>query len=137
MYKRCPKIYSSSPSIPYCPCNPTQPISGAIPESLRIKENVCAVKPTDTSLVTSIPVLVVSDTTPVQVGTTSASRTIQQRATNTINASLNPYDPNIRFNSYFPAPPLPYVCPVRIPTYDALVKPCVPITRFQGSAPGR
>lgn len=125
---------------PFIPCCPSNPGSGhSIPESVRIQSLSCEVRAnTSESANTNIPLVVVNNT-PVDVGTTRASFTSQQRVTTVLNGALNPYDPNTRFNQYFPAPPIPLACPVRIPSNEPLpsIRPCVGVALFKGSAIGR
>lgn len=44
-----------------------------------------------------------------------------------------------RFAQYFPPTPRPYVCPERLPSNEPAApdRPCIPITRFEGSRIGR
>jgi hypothetical protein len=72
----------------------------------------------------------------VPVQTTSASITTQQRASSVAAMESDPYNPATRFAAYFPAPPIPYICPERLPNNEP--KPstrlCVGFTRFASSA---
>jgi hypothetical protein len=79
------------------------------------------------------------DTATATVGTVPASVTLR-RVTQQIQINeSDPYNPVTRFAKYFPAPPLPYVCPERLPSNEPLPPEtvCMPPQRFQGSAPGR
>lgn len=78
-------------------------------------------------------------TAPVAVGTVPASATLRRAVQQTQINESDPYNPVTRFAKYFPAPPLPYVCPERLPSNEPLppTTECIPPQRFQGSAPGR
>jgi hypothetical protein len=118
-------------------CPPSKQYTSTIvgPESMRMIKEQCptAVVATQNGPV-RVPVPVGSPLPFVDVGTTSASTTTIQRQTIVANAGYNPYDPILRFSQYFPTPPLPYICPVRIPSNEP--KPtsvCLPISHFPGS----
>lgn len=72
----------------------------------------------------------------VPVQTMPASITTQQRALSVTAVESDPYNPATRFAQYFPAPPIPYICPERIPNNYPLpsTRPCVGFTRFASSA---
>ncbi len=72
----------------------------------------------------------------VPVQTMPASITTQQRAISVAAVESDPYNPATRFAQYFPAPPIPYICPERIPNNYPLpsTRPCVGVTRFASSA---
>ena len=65
----------------------------------------------------------------------AASKTTQQRALSVTQQESDSYNPDTRFSQYFPAPPIPYQCPERIPNNYPLpsTAPCLPIQRFQPS----
>ena len=71
----------------------------------------------------------------VDVVTNSASVTVKQTASIILSKESDPYNPDTRFAKYFPAPPLPYQCPARLPNNDPLpsTRGCIDIQRFQGS----
>jgi hypothetical protein len=150
MYK-CYKN-TTRPSIPFC-CDKTPQVSAdpkGYPESMRLSgceqaivtvnnSQSClytvTIKPTDNLPPNKILVPVTSQQPIVDVGTTSASQTIAQKKNAVIFRESDPYNPATRFNKYFPAPPIPYQCPERIPNNDPKpsTAPCLPIQRFQGS----
>jgi len=72
----------------------------------------------------------------VSVQTMPASITTQQRALSVAAVESDPYNPATRFAAYFPAPPIPYICPERLPNNDPKpsTRPCIGITRFASSA---
>jgi hypothetical protein len=80
-----------------------------------------------------------SSSAPVVVGTVPASATVRKTVEQIKRNEVDPYNPVTRFSKYFPAPPLPYVCPERLPSKEPIpsTPECIPIQRFQGSAPGR
>jgi len=135
-----------------CPSrwNSIEGLHSAIPESMRISAGACnpssfqystfvTVPSGDmNSLLTSVPIVAGGPIPYVDVGTTSASATTNQRGLNVVNAATNPYDPATRFSQYVPALPRPYIssiCPVRTPSNEPLPssKPCIPITHFPNS----
>jgi len=146
MYKRythgCAPVPNKS-SVPYC-----RPISshgsGAIPESVRMATgcNYAWIQTVTTNTCDPKPIIVSTIVNPgapyplVPVGTTPASRTIQQQKQILENDASNPYNPETRFSQYFPAPPIPYCPPMRVPNNDPKpsTRECVPIRRFQGSS---
>jgi hypothetical protein len=161
MYRRpCAPTQWKKDSIPYCP--PTPSPGSAITESERMILNqpsfawvtaqigptcIVDVPPQQSTIgsagsgtVTTRRVLVpVAPAAPmpyVQVGTTPASLTTQQRVSDVNTQAYNPYDPASRFTQYFPPAPIPYICPMRMPNNDPKpsTRVCVPITRFHGSA---
>lgn len=121
-------------------CKPI--ISNATPmsESERMTKNRCAeyiVKPTPAS---SCEIYEKQITIPVTPGMSIPYTEVKNNpasATISINASTSEdvYDPVDRFRKYFPPPPIPYQCPVRIPNNYPLpsTQPCIPFVRFQGS----
>ena len=117
--------------------NSIEGVATAIPESARIVTERCSpmlvtVQSGGTAQQVRVPVTPGAPIPYVNVGTTPASMTTYQRVNNVVNVAL---DPAARFSQYFPAPPLPLVCPVRIPSNDpkASVRPCIPISRFPNS----
>lgn len=74
----------------------------------------------------------------VEVGTTPESVTTANRG---LAAQQTPATTTVdsRFAQYFPPAPRPYVCPERLPSNEPAApdRPCVPITRFEGSRVGR
>jgi hypothetical protein len=74
----------------------------------------------------------------VEVGTTPESVTTANRG---LAAQQTPVTTTVdsRFAQYFPPAPRPYVCPERLPSNEPAApdRPCVPITRFEGSRVGR
>ena len=72
----------------------------------------------------------------VPVQTMPASITTQQRAISVAAVESDPYNPATRFSQYFPAPPIPYICPERLPNNGPKpsTRPCVGFTRFASSA---
>ncbi len=78
-------------------------------------------------------------TAPVTAGTVPASATLRRLTQQAQINESDPYNPITRFTKYFPPAPLPYVCPERLPSNEPLpsTAECIPIQRFQGSAPGR
>lgn len=120
-------------TIPCCPKIVGQ--GSAIPESARMASEVCGISYVNQSTIknpTGTPLIV------VQVGTTAASITTQERANNIINAANDPYNPATRFSQYFPPEPIPYVAPVciRIPNNEAKpsTTPCIPLQRYESTA---
>jgi hypothetical protein len=124
---------------------------GAIPESLRINKSVCggawvsvpvgttecpAAQPYVSTIDAGniqksfIPVNPGSPMPQVNVGTVPASTTSRQRGE---AASGN--NPANRFAVYFPAPPIPYQCPERLPSLEPMpsTRPCLPPVLFHGS----
>lgn len=126
-------------------CTPGIADPGAIPESARMTAEQCATMVVTTLAHTpcsaanrvtqDVPVVPGSSIPVMPVMSIPASVTIQQKAADAVFNESNPYDPATRFSQYFPAPPLPYVCPERIPTNEPKpsTAPCLPIQRFQGS----
>ena len=136
-------------------CEKTQADTYTIPESMRMKKEVCSVAivtvpaVVDCSQTVStiqntsglppnkieVPVLPGSPIPVVEIGTISASVTVSKNARTVLSAEYNQYDPGSRFRQYFPPPPIPYQCPVRIPTNEPKpsLLPCVSIQRFKGS----
>lgn len=147
MYKRytygCPPVTNKS-SAPYC--RPiSSPGSGAIPESARMAVAPCKyawIQSTTSDPCNPQPVVISTIVSPgapypiVAVGTTPASITMQQQKQTLANVVSNPYNPEVRFAQYFPAPPIPYCPPTRVPNNDPKpsTRECVPIRRFQGSS---
>jgi hypothetical protein len=147
MYKRyghgCPPVPIIS-SVLYC-CPVSSPSSGAKPESARMVVAPCKyawIQSATSDPCNPQPVVLSTIVSPgapyplVPVGTTPASKTIQQQKQILVNDASNPYNPETRFAQYFPAPPIPYCPPTRIPNNDPKpsTRPCVPIQRFQGSS---
>jgi len=136
-------------------CEKPQPDTYTIPESMRMKKEVCSVAIVTVPTVTDcthtvstiqttsslpptkleVPVLPGSPIPVVEIGTTSASVTVSKNARTVLSAEYNQYNPGSRFRQYFPTPPVPYQCPVRIPTNEPKpsLAPCTSIQRFQGS----
>ena len=152
MYSR--KCYNSQPntrSIPYVPkLVPTENQTKTVPESVRISREICATavvtvppplpcygSPIASPITTKLPIPVIPGY-PVpltEVGTTPASLTTLQKSQFTWTAAQNPYNPDTRFTQYFPPAPVPYQCPIRVPSQDPKpsVLTCQPIRNFQGS----
>ena len=147
MYKRyghgCPPVPNKS-SVPYC-CPVSSPGSGAIPESARITVAPCKyawIQSSTSDPCNPQPVVISTIVSPgapyplVPIGTTPASKTMQQQKQILANDVSNPYNPETRFAQYFPAPPIPYCPPTRVPNNDPKpsTRECVPIRLFQGSS---
>jgi hypothetical protein len=143
MYKRNTYPVNNQRSVPYCPPL-ASPGPGGIPESSRITTEQCGiawVQTVTTNPCNPQPVVISTIVTPgapmplVNVTSTPASATIQKQKQIIANNVSDPYNPDTRFAQYFPAPPLPYVCPVRLPSNEppASLQTCQPIRRFQGS----
>ena len=147
MYKRythgCSPVPTKS-SIPYC-CPVPSPGHGAIPESARISVEPCAfawIQTTSTDPCNPRHIMISTIVSPgtsypvMNVGTTPASQTIQQQKQILANIVSDPYNPETRFAQYFPAPPLPYEPPTRMPNNDPKpsTRTCQPIQHFQGSS---
>ena len=142
-----------------CPTPIQNSETSGIPESMRLQQKVCSQAtvtintnmpypqpdtfvpfqpdppPSDAPNKILVPTSIGVPIPLVTVGTKSASRSQQERAYNIIFRQTNPYNPDTRFNQYFPPPPIPYVCPERLPSNDPLpsTAPCLPLQRFQGS----
>jgi len=141
MYKR--NTFNNLRSIPYC-CSVSSPGPGGIPESARVAVEQCGVawiQTTSTDICNPQPIVVSTIVTPgmpipiVDVTSTPASATLQKQKQSLNNLVSDPYNPTTRFSQYFPAPPLPYEPPVRLPSNEppASLQTCQPIRRFQGS----
>jgi hypothetical protein len=148
MYKRynhnCSIPVNNMRSIPLCEPMPS-PGPGAVPESTRIAvepcttawvaatpKSVCDPQPTKTqvAVIPGMPYPI------VDVVTVAASKTIQQQKQALENLTSDPYNPATRFSQYFPAPPIPYCPPTRVPNNDPKpsTQPCRTVVRFQGSS---
>ena len=136
-------------------CEKTQPDRYTIPESIRQKKEVCSVAivtvPTFVDCSNTVSTIQTTSNLPptkievpvvpgtpipiVEIGTISASVTVSKNARTVLSAEYNQYNPGTRFRQYFPTPPVPYVCPVRIPTNEPKpsLAPCASIQRFKGS----
>jgi hypothetical protein len=135
---------------------PKQHISSSTsggPESMRMLSQVCPFAYVTTTVPAGCTVVNTSTSTtaatekirvPVYPGNTApvvpvqtqpASLTTQQRALAVAAVESDPYNPATRFAAYFPAPPIPYICPERIPNNEPLPssRPCVGFTRFTTS----
>lgn len=116
---------------------------GAIPESARIATMKCGDIWTsqtiakDCSYTTQkVKLPLAGGSVPfTDVGTRPASATTMMKGETARFTTSDPYDPVTRFSQYFPAPPLPYVCPERIPNNDPKpsTRECLPLRRFRGS----
>lgn len=157
-YKHCASYTPVHPTASQscCVTKESMPGPGAIPESSRLAARRCGTiwvtVPPRSSCGSSgggetanepekveIPITA-SDVIPVQtVETTPASATVRLTAERVRQQESNPYNPATRFAQYFPAPPLPYVCPERIPNNGpaARISECVPVARYSGSVVGR
>lgn len=125
---------------------------GAVPESTRIAQSGCGeawvttnvpltCADTDSASATMRVQKIRVPTTPgtalptVVVASTPASLTTQYKAAQVATTASDPYDPATRFAQYFPPQPPGAPCnPERIPNPAPPERPCVPITRFHGSA---
>ena len=136
--------------------NSIEGMNSAIPESMRIlSDSFCnpsslqystflTVQSGIANETTTVPVVVGGVIPYVDVGTTPASLTTNQRGINTINIDTNPalpYNAASRFFKYF-TPPIPrfpltptFICPTRPPSNDPKPSsiPCIPISRFPNS----
>jgi len=120
--------------------NSIEGLNSAIPESARLVAERCStiivsVQSGGSTQQTNVQLTPGAPIPYVDVGTKPASATTYQRGNNVLNIAIDPYNPATRFSQYFPPPPLPYVCPVRMPSNDPKpsVRPCNPISRFPNS----
>jgi hypothetical protein len=134
---------------PYCVHLSTAGLATILPESARMASQVCPTatlvvqttpapnQPVGLTQVIEVPVIPGSPLPVATVGTTPASLTTQQQTQLIMLTESDPYNPANRFAQYFPSPPIPYICPVRLPSNEpaAPLVPCVPNQRFQGSTP--
>lgn len=124
--------------------------SETIPESLRLRQQVDAcpmyIRPGFPSS-TCIPGEGQSNaegtpgtTAPVEVKTFSAGEYISLLGAQTLNAASNSFNPDTRFQQYFPETvpaPLSVVCPERIPNpVTVRDRGCIPQAVFAPSVPG-
>lgn len=123
------------------------PGPGAIPESARMAQEQCSFAwvatqgtPTcsSTSPNTVVQVPLIAGTPPpvVPVISVPASASMNGQKQVVANSESDQYNPATRFAQYFPAPPIPYCPPMRMPNNEPLppMVPCMPPTRFQGSS---
>jgi len=116
---------------------------GAVPESVRIAEVKCGdiwttqMIAKDCSYTTQkVKLPIAGGSVPfTDVGTRPASVTTMMKGESARITTVDPYNPATRFSQYFPAPPLPYECPERIPNNDPKpsTRECLPLRRFRGS----
>ena len=117
-------------------CCPPQPTISdqysAVPESVRMQSDTCN-KAQYSTFVTvqsgiSVPIIAGAPVPYVDVVATPASSTTSLQRLNVVTATT-------RFEQYFPPAPLPYVCPIRIPSNEpkASQVPCNPISHFPNS----
>lgn len=138
----------------YNHCNPVRTNQTAIPESSRIMKTHCSTVwvttftgvPSDDQILHQSTVSRVQKIqVPLNLGTTPAFVPVENRPASQTTANLantvqriesNPYNPDTRFSVYFPAPPVPYECPERLPNpvYQTSTADCLPLRRFQGSS---
>jgi hypothetical protein len=117
-------------------CCPPQPTISdqysAVPESIRIQSDTCNNAQYSTFVTVqsgiSIPIIAGAAIPYVDVGATPASSTTSLQRLNVLTATT-------RFEQYFPPAPLPYVCPIRIPSNEPKASqiPCNPISHFPNS----
>jgi hypothetical protein len=152
---------------PYCPCPPITPIidpvtgqivkpNESVPESIRLRRQVDAcpmyVRPGPASSLcvpggeegetpqTQTTQTTPGTTAPVEVKTFSAGEYLSLLGAQTLNAASNAFNPDRRFQQYFPETvpaPLSVVCPERIPNpVTVRDRGCIPQALFAPSVPG-